>query len=189
MIKGALEDKFLNEEFDKLIKKYNISTIVETGTYKGWSTNILAKKVNKVITIDVSEDFLNEAKKNNLQNKNIDFYQGSSSDILEKILVKNNDSILFFLDAHWGKYWPLHDELKIIKNKEIIPIIIIHDFYVPDKDGNAKFGYDKYDTKVLNFDYVRPSMEKIYGVDGYTHYCLNESEINAGCGIFTPKDN
>ena len=42
----------------------------------------------------------------------------------------------------------------------------------------------KYDTKVLNFDYVKSFMDEIYGSKGYVHYCLSESEINSGCGIF-----
>jgi len=189
MIKGALEDKFLNEEVDRLIKSHKINTIVETGIYKGWSTNIFAKKVKKVIAIDISESLLNEAKKYNVENDNIDFYLGSSHEVLNNVLKKNDNSILFFLDAHWGEYWPLLDELKVIKEKEILPIIIIHDFFVPDEKGNAKFGFDRYGTTILNFEYVKQSMDKIYDGLGYTHYCLNEADplINSGCGFFLPN--
>ena len=188
MIKGALEDKFLNEEIDKLVKNHNIETIVETGIYKGWSTSIFAKKVKKVIGIDISDSLINEAKKYNAENKNVDFYLGSSPEVLNSVLKKNDNSILFFLDAHWGEYWPLLDELKVIKEKKILPVIVIHDFFVPDEKGNAKFGFDKYGDTVLNFEYVKSSMDKIYGKAGYVHYCLDEiKEVDAGCGFFIPN--
>jgi hypothetical protein len=43
MEKGAIEDKYVYKEIAKLIKEYKIDTIVETGTYRGWSAKKLAE--------------------------------------------------------------------------------------------------------------------------------------------------
>ena len=113
--------------------------------------------------------------------------QGFSQEIIEKIIPNNSsDNIIFFLDAHWGEYWPVLDELRIIKEKGIKPVIIIHDFYVPDVNGNPKFGFDKYKNQNLDFNYVKPGMDLIYGND-YVHYCIEESDIGSGVGVFVPK--
>lgn len=187
MIKGAFEDKFLQAELYRLIDQFNIDTIIETGTYKGWSTNILAKTGKKVVTIEINPELHNAAKIFNHDHKNIEFYLGSSQEVIERIIPTNSsENILFFLDAHWGEYWPVLDELRIIKEKDLKPVIIIHDFYVPDQYGYPKFGFDRYKNQNLDYIYVKSSMEAIYGND-YLHYCVEESEIGAGVGIFVPK--
>lgn len=188
MIKGAFEDKYLKLELQNLIEKFNIDTIVETGTYKGWSTNILAQTNKKVITIEINEESYKKAKEFNSKHSNIDFYLGSSQKVIEEVIPNGISHVLFFLDAHWGEFWPLLDELEMIHRKNLIsPIIIIHDFFVPDEKGKAKFGYDKYKNTILNYEYVKSQIDKIYGKEKYIHYCLQESEINAGVGIFVPK--
>jgi predicted O-methyltransferase YrrM len=186
MIKGAFEDKYLQSELDRLITGYDIKTIVETGTYKGWSTNVLAKTGKKIITIEIDSNLHNIAKNFNNHHSNIDFYLGSSQEVIEKIIPVDETNILFFLDAHWGEYWPILDELRIIKEKRLKPVILVHDFYVPDEHGAPKFGFDRYRNQNLDFLYVKPSMDLIYGND-YRHYCVEESEIGAGVGVFVPQ--
>jgi len=188
MIKGAFEDRFLREELHRLLEAFNIDTIIETGTYKGWSTDLLAQTGKKVITIEINSEYHEIAKDFNYDHENIEFYLGSSEDILEKLIPVNGDNnILFFLDAHWEEYWPILDELSLIQRKGIKPVIIIHDFYVPDEKGRAKFGFDQYKGQNLDFPYVKPSMDLLYGYEKYVHYCIEESEIGAGVGVFVPK--
>jgi predicted O-methyltransferase YrrM len=42
MNKGALEDRYAKLEITKLIETFSIKRIIETGTYKGWSTKEFA---------------------------------------------------------------------------------------------------------------------------------------------------
>ena len=190
MMKGAFEDKYLRTELYHLIEKNDIDTIVETGTYKGWSTNLLAQTGKKVITIEINPDYHEAAKDFNYDHENIEFYLGSSEEILEKLIpIKSDKKILFFLDAHWEEYWPVLDELALIQRKGVKPVIIIHDFYVPDEKGRAKFGFDQYKGQKLDFPYVKPNMDLLYGLGGYVHYCIEESEIDAGVGVFIPINN
>ncbi len=53
--------------------------------------------------------------------------------------LKSNN-VLFWLDAHWGEYWPLVDETKIISSLHSFAVIV-DDFEVP---GKPSFHYDSY---------------------------------------------
>ena len=135
-------DKYLESEFKKLVKKYKIKNIVETGTSKGDTTLAFSKMVDKVYTIEIKKEVYQISKKRLEEEENIHIFLGSSPFILKKLLPSIKGNTLFFLDAHWGHYWPILDELKEISKVPYLKesIIVIHDFYVPGKD----FGFDSY---------------------------------------------
>ena len=189
MDKGAIEDRFVYAEVKKLIEEYKIDTIVETGTYFGWSAKKLSEFGLPVHTIEVNPEFLKKAKEHTAGTKNIFHYFGSSPQILEEILEERNlGKVLFFLDAHWGDYWPIHDELAVMQQHGLKPVVLIHDFYVPNGSGGAKFGYDVYKGQPLDYAFVKASADALYGgEEEYQHYCIQEAEVNAGVGVFVPK--
>ena len=88
-------------------------------------------------------------------------------------------NILLYLDAHWFNSWPIIDELNQIAILGIKPIIVIHDFFVP-KCPNL--GYDTYKGQKLDFQYIKPSIEKIYGISGYKYY-YNSKAGGANRGV------
>lgn len=184
-MKPALSDKFLFDEILRLKNKYNCTTFIETGTWIGLNADIASKHFNNVISFEVNDSFYQQALQNNVNNKNVKLIFGNSGEIL-KDYIDCEKNIIFFLDAHWGEYWPLLDELETIANLKLKPVILIHDFYVPDADGGAKFSYDKYKDQPLDLSYVKHKIEKIFGND-YIHYCTQQSEINSGTGIFLSK--
>ena len=190
MTKGALEDKFVFEEFQKLIQEFNIKKIIETGTYYGWSSIILSKFNLPVKTIEYSEENYKIAQ-NNLSEKNIenvDIILGSSSEVLNTILEENEEGLFLFLDAHWYDYWPIHDELNVCIRKNIKPIIAIHDFFVPNENGEAKFGYDRYKEQKLDFDYIKDYLIKIYGENKFEyHYNDKIESVDSGLIYIYPK--
>lgn len=189
MNKGAVEDKFVYAEIEKLVKQFKIDTIVETGTYHGWSAKKLAEFNVPVYTIEIDNQNFNIAKDYLKDITNAVCFLGSSPDIMDEILDgRDLKNVLFFLDAHWGDYWPIHDEILVMKKYGLRPIILIHDFYVPDENGNPKFGFDKYKGQALDFQFVKPSLDQLYGEENYIHYCLQEAEVDAGVGIFIPKE-
>jgi len=140
--KGFSGDRYLREEFKKLVKKFSIKNIIETGTSKGDTTKEFSKMVENVYTIESVKKTYLLSKKTLKEFENIKIYHGSSPDVLRKILPSIKGNTLFFLDAHWGNYWPILDELKEISKVPSLKesIIVIHDFYVPGKD----FGFDSY---------------------------------------------
>jgi hypothetical protein len=122
-----------------------ISTFIETGTYKGGTIFPLSKQFKNLYTIEINKTAyshcLNVAKKKNISN--IKFYLGDSSEKMNDVVVHLNDNNLltsiFFLDGHvtdnnsgftgkGNKDVPLLEELKIISdNYKGNGIIIIDD--------------------------------------------------------------
>lgn len=135
-------DRYIKEEFEKLVKKFEIKTIVETGTFRGDTTKELSKMVDFVYSIESNKEYYDIASKNLKECNNVNLLFGNSPVILNKILPKIRKPILFYLDAHWYRYWPILDELQAISNFKDCKnsVIVIHDFYVP----NSNFGYDSY---------------------------------------------
>jgi hypothetical protein len=100
-----------NLDFEKIESLFPKNTrfgslAIETGTCRGNGARALSKKFKKVITIELSETLLKQAKeKLSLEGlTNIQFIHGNSSIELSKLLPLHleNDSIFFFLDAHWS---------------------------------------------------------------------------------------
>lgn len=169
-----------------LSKKFNLTTFFETGTYHGLSSKIVSDYFDKVITIENNPNFYQIASNNLKDIQNCNLYLGNSPEIMNQCLEKNNSGIFFFLDAHWEHYWPLLDELKVIKEKNLKPVIAIHDFYVPDENGNAKFAFDSYHGQSLNFDYIKDVIEDIY--ENLYEITYNTTSVtNSGVIFIYPK--
>lgn len=192
-------DKYLKEEFGNLIKRFKIKNVVETGTFRGETTKEFSKMVENVYTIESNKEFYTNSRKSLKNCQNVRVFLGSSPEVLRKILPNIKGNTLFFLDAHWGDYWPILDELKEISKIHSMSrsVIVIHDFYVPGKD----FGFDSYhystsrlqlflkrsinvfskiikikliDKQKLDYEFVRHSLEKIN--PAYKHYYNSKAE-------------
>jgi predicted O-methyltransferase YrrM len=176
-------DDSLFIEIKKLVDKHNIQTIIETGTFMGGSTSLFSKMVKEVKTIEFYKEYY-ELTKNSLKSlTNITFYNGESHLVLNEILTGEEKNILFFLDAHgFGtgiNYVPVYEELKVIALKKIKPIIVIHDFIVPNKNYKETF-------EELSYEKIKEFLVNIYGEDEYIYHYLENSLINRGA-IFVEK--
>jgi predicted O-methyltransferase YrrM len=177
---GFNSDNFIKNEIENLIKKFDIKSVVETGTYYGQTTAEFSKMVDKVFTIEINEIYYLKAKDLFAKEKinNIISIVGSSPLEIKKIFTNNSfkSPALFYLDAHWYNYNPLIDELKEIANANIKnSIIVIHDFKVPGKN----FGFDKFpDGKEYTFDNIKKQIENIYGNNYGYHY---NTEVEGAC--------
>lgn len=171
-------DIHILKEFKRLIQEFEIDLIIETGTYKGQTTEVLSEICKEVVTIEINGGYQAEAIRRNKMRKNIIFLSGSSPQVLNTILPKYKDrKILMFLDAHWNKYNPLPDELKMIAKHEIKPVIAIHDFKVPGKD----FGYDSYGGQAYVWGWIAEEVKMIYGKDFKQYY--NSEATGARRGV------
>jgi len=85
--------------------KYNIKTVIETGTNFAKTTEFFINAFKKVYTIDIQESFTNLAKKKFSGRKNIECMCGDSSEVLISLCTKipKDEVVLIFLDAH-GNY-------------------------------------------------------------------------------------
>ena len=166
-------DRVAREEFARLVKDYQIRSIVETGTYHGITTEYLASLVPLVHSIEIDPRYQTIARQRVGKNKQVKLHLGNSPQVLDHILWGLPQPSLFFLDAHWGGYCPLLDELRAMATMGIRdPVVVIHDFKVPD----TTLGYDTYQGKPFSPDYVDPMLPFLYPKGYRTHYNDNSAE-------------
>jgi predicted O-methyltransferase YrrM len=145
------------ELFVSLIQSCQPSAIIETGTYRGASTEFMseASKVS-VYSIETSARNFSFAKMRLRNRRNVRLLLGDSRKVLLKFFEGEgrsyaNQRLLFYLDAHEAHHaedHPLAEELTTILLAVSQPIIMIDDFQVPDDPG---YDYDIYGVdKVLS---------------------------------------
>ncbi len=171
-------DYYIKYELEKLINKFGVKSIVETGTAEGKSTLEMSSMVNNVYTIEINEKSYNVAQERLNKSKNIKMYLGNSPEVLRSIIEEIEYPALFYLDAHWFDYWPILDELKVISQSKNANecLIFIHDFAVPNKS----FGYDIYKNQPLDINYVK---EKLYEINKSFKYYYNKKALGKKRGV------
>lgn len=165
-------------------KNLNYDIIIETGTNKGESLEILKAIFNKVYTCEVLPAYFEEVqKKPGLVDERVVHELSSSPDFLKKVFTElKHDNFYLYLDAHWYEYCPLYDELQLVKDFGYKPVIIIHDFDV----GNG-FAYGGTGMEKVDFNFVLEKIKEIYGGEGkYVTYFNKKSDITRGCAYFYP---
>lgn len=125
----------------KIATAANIKTVIETGTYKGDTTRLVAPYFDKVITIEGDSARFHKTLPTFLKFDNIIPLQGNSRIALYSVLTRIHEPVIFWLDAHWcsggaievnaqkGDECPLLDELAAIRQHSLANehIILIDD--------------------------------------------------------------
>jgi predicted O-methyltransferase YrrM len=172
-LQGYEGDENIHLEIKRLVDLHKIDTIIETGTYLGGTTVRFAELVTNVITIESDTQSQKTAYNDRLKNyPNVWSILAHSQDVLSETIL-NNVNNLFFLDAHWENFCPLLQELQIIANEGIKPVIVIHDFKVPNR---PELGYDSYKGQDFTFEWIKPSLDAIYGDGGYNYNYNGKAE-------------
>lgn len=167
-------DTFIEKKFLELKERFGIKTIVETGTCLGSSTMFFAKHFENVVTIEANLEYqsiaINRCQKEGIDN--VKFLLGDSSKILSDVLLKlGSETVMFFLDAHWGNNCPLLAELYQIEASNVIPVIAIHDFYT----GDERLGYDSIHGQRFDYDWIIQVVSAI-GIFKAEYNTFEESE-------------
>ena len=86
------------------IKKVLGSSIaaIETGTYKGKTTKILANFADSVTTIEADFGYYQRSKQTLQRIKNVTILHGDSGVVIESALPSNQISCMLWLDAHYS---------------------------------------------------------------------------------------
>ena len=108
----------------KKFSKINTDIFVETGTLMGDTINNIKSFFSNVYTIELSQEFAQNATLRFLNDKNVKVIQGDSSKVLPVLCSTINRSVFFWLDGHWSggttargdKDCPLIEELNAIVN-------------------------------------------------------------------------
>lgn len=173
-------DTFIPQEILKLKEKFDIHIVLETGSQYGSTLEWFDKTFAHAVGCEPNEEFYKVAKAKKLmvfKEYSLDFISNYFKHIIW------NPPHLIYIDSHWHNTpCPLKDELKLIAELNINPVICIHDFKVPNKD----FGYDEYDY-ALEFSEIESLLPAIYP-NGYEyHYNTEANGANRGIIFIYPK--
>ena len=134
--------------FRAIDKAVPFQNYIETGTFLGMTTDFLArtalKRGARVLSCEINERHFAIANRTVGHWQNVRLHQANSVDFLRTLgdtLSKATNFV--YLDAHWGGYLPLRDELAIVREWPNT-IVMIDDFKVP---FDSRFGWDKYDEE------------------------------------------
>jgi hypothetical protein len=136
--------------------------IVETGTYRGTTTEWMAAFQVPIFTCEISEENFSFAQARLLPIPNVNVTLGDSREFLRclmkgpLLLNAQQETIIFYLDAHWNSDLPLVEEIDTIFDFCPRAVAVIDDFEVP---GDPGYGFDSYDqTRRLNASYIAPAV-------------------------------
>jgi len=174
------------EAVRQIIYTAEIARIIETGTFRGTTTEWFAQFGLPVETVETDERFFSFSKARLSKFSNVELHLDSSVSFLANRLTHANmsDRVLFYLDAHWENNLPLRDELRIIFAKHANSVILIDDFNVLDDAGYA---YDNYGPdKALTLDYIERSNLPVYHAFYPATPSKQETGMKSGWIVLTP---
>ncbi|MCH9617126.1 MAG: hypothetical protein SP4CHLAM5_04780 [Chlamydiia bacterium] len=166
--KNREENKYVfNSEYElcksveMLKERFNLSVAVESGSFMGGTTNFLSSIFPRVDSFEINEKYIDAAKIRFKDQPNVYIHGEDSGKMLGDLLSKLPvERIFFYLDAHWGEYWPLRDEIKqITEHCKDNCIVMIDDVRVP---GNDKIGYDTYQDRICGYEYVKDVVDELF---------------------------
>lgn len=133
------------ELFEELHRAGRFHAVVETGTFRGETTEWLARHADRpVVTIEASPRFHRFAQQRLARRSNARVVLGDSRRELANLAANASfpkENVLFYLDAHWGDDLPIADELATIGGAWRRSVVVVDDFQVPHDPG---FGWDDY---------------------------------------------
>lgn len=116
-------------------RKFNISILVETGTFMGDMVSATKKEFDTIISIELSNNLYRRVKKKFSGISNIQILPGDSAKVLPNILSSIRRPALFWLDAHYSAGFteksdsetPIRQELEYILKHPIRNHVILID--------------------------------------------------------------
>ncbi len=160
---GPLNGQLARQKIvETLIKELVVNAVVETGTYRGTSTEYFSELCRgPIFTIEANDKLYGYSRIRFLFRRNVVTLHSDSRSGL-KLLTTDarlaGKRALFYLDAHWGEELPLAEELDLVFGHWPQSVVLIDDFQVPDDPG---YTFDDYGGgKALTLDYTRPMQEK-----------------------------
>jgi hypothetical protein len=143
--------------FADLVKRCPPAAIVETGTFRGSTTEYFATFGAPVYSVELNARHAGFAEQRLArQHPNVHLFVNNSPDFLRG-LAKDpafpKDSVIFYLDAHWYRHLPLAEELQIIFTGWRNAVVMVDDFQVPGTD----YSFDDYGPgHSLTLEYLAP---------------------------------
>lgn len=177
--------------FDAIINLQKPTLLIETGTYLGTTTEMLAATGATVVTIEGRQRNYGFARARLRRFRNVQVRLGDSRQQLRKFFAKvgrrQKEGALFaYLDAHWNADLPLREEIELVFSWDPGAIIMIDDFQVP---GDDAYGFDDYgESNVLALSYVETA-RRTFGLTALfpTLSSREENGARRGCVVLASE--
>ena len=131
--------------FKQLLTAIGFDAIVETGTFRGITTQWFAENfAGPIASCDHERLYFLQAQQRLKAFANVQLHLQDSREFLREHLaaLAPGSAVLVYLDAHWHGELPLCEELHLItEHKKLRTVIAVDDFQVP---GDAGYAYDDY---------------------------------------------
>jgi len=174
--------------FKEIIAKLDIDHILETGTFRGTTTQFMFDEAGlPLYSTETGPKLWAFSAQRFLFNSKVKLFNQDSRAFLKNMLQKQSvqqATNFFYLDAHWGEDLPLQEEVDIICRANDRAVIMIDDFQVPDDDG---YTYDDYGPgKVLCLDLLKDLIAQ-YELTVFFPQKSSEEETGGkrGCVVMT----
>ena len=136
---------FRQRIFAQLLQAVGFEAIVETGTFRGTTTEYMWQVARRPIyTVEMNPKVFGFAKAHLRGKRGISLHLGDSATFLQQLIrdrICIGAPVFFYLDAHGYGELPLGTELGIIFANWRQAVVMIDDFRVPGDDGYA---FDSY---------------------------------------------
>lgn len=132
--------------FSAIVDASGATTVIETGTFRGTTTEFMRSKVSRIVTIEGDLRNYGFSRTRFLASPNVTVLHGDSRERLLDVLDKKicgslQPPLVIYLDAHWNEDLPLEAECEIVFSRQPDAIVMVDDFQVP---GDPGYGYDDY---------------------------------------------
>lgn len=138
--------------FEELLR-IGFDSVLETGTYRGVTTEWLAERFEgPIASCELEKIYFRQAQSRLAKHSNVTLNLLDSRQFLQKYLSATPpaEKVFIYLDAHWKNDLPLAQELEIIDKSDLQVVIAIDDFRVP---GDPGYAFDDYGPgKALTID-------------------------------------
>lgn len=164
---SAFNDQaFRQAIFKEIIESIDFCHIYETGTFRGTTTEHMAKTSNlKVYTVEAVARNYGFSRTRFMLKPSVKLHFGDSRHFLQNQLATQPESdrpVFAYLDAHWHEDLPLLEECKILLSDPRPCVLMIDDFAVPD---DPAYTYDDYGPgKCLDPSYLAPVAQLHHGL-------------------------
>jgi len=180
---GFNDQKGRQQIFKEVVQAIPFDLIIETGTFRGETTEFMYRQTNlPIYTVETGSRLFGYSWAKLRRYREVCVCRGDSRVFLKNLLSKSEikeRNLFFYLDAHWERDVPLKEEVEQILSLSHHSVIMIDDFEVP---GDSGYRFDDYgQDKKLNLSYLQ--LEKFSQVEVYFPALTSNEETGAkrGC--------
>lgn len=179
--------RFRQELFHELLQTFPLDAIVETGTYRGSSTEFMrAESKLPIYSVESNPRYFGFAQMRFRGDGDVRLSLNDSRCFLQSLTEKEalrEARLLFYLDSHWNEDLPLAEEIETIFGSWENAVIMIDDFQVPDDAGYQFDAYENGNTICL--EYLQSSLKFPFACFFPSSPSTDETGSKRGCAVLS----